>query len=166
MEARRGDLISYQWSSLVAYAQGQGPDRLVMERLLNAFELAKDGRGRRAYVLWLEKRAANEGGKVDEAAVKALRRGWYLRDPKFLDQLRKWGQSSHFNNRLVVIPGIRYKSSWLDRFVSNTQALATTSWHAAMVGRSFLRILMTGRFSLLGWERFAPAEGGGFMRGR
>ena len=85
---KRGELVSYKWSSLVAYAQGPGPDWLVIDRLLNAFELAKDGRGRRAYISWLEKRAANEGGKVDVAAMKALQRGWYLGEPTFVDQLR------------------------------------------------------------------------------
>ena len=70
-----------------------------MNHLLNAFELAKDGRGRRAYVTWLEKRAANEGGKVDDAAMKALQRG-------------NWGQVSHFNIfpekilGVIKLPGI------------------------------------------------------------
>lgn len=41
----------------------------------------KDGRGRRAYVEWLERRAQNEGGEIDEEATKALRRGWYLGEP-------------------------------------------------------------------------------------
>jgi hypothetical protein len=35
-----------------------------MERVLRAFELAKDGRGRRAYVAWLEARAATAGEKA------------------------------------------------------------------------------------------------------
>ena len=34
---------SCEWSSLVAYTQGKGPDWLVMDRLLNAFELVKVG---------------------------------------------------------------------------------------------------------------------------
>ncbi|MDP4848239.1 MAG: transposase [Akkermansiaceae bacterium] len=83
-----GKLISYKWSSLPDYARGKGPDWLVTDRVLNAFELAKDGRGRRAYVAWLEKRAANDGGKIDEEAMKALRRGWYLGEPTFADKLR------------------------------------------------------------------------------
>jgi hypothetical protein len=59
-----------------------------MDRLLNAFELAKDGRGRRAYLSWLEARAENDDGKVNDAAMKALRRGWYLGEPSFGDKLR------------------------------------------------------------------------------
>lgn len=86
---KRGKLISYKWSSLPDYVRGKGPEWLVLERVLGAFELAEDGRGRRAYVEWLEKRAANEGGKVDEAAMKALRRGWYLGEPTFADRLRE-----------------------------------------------------------------------------
>ena len=84
---KRGSLSSYKWSSLPDYARGKGPDWLVTDRLLGAFELSKDGRGRRAYVAWLEKRAANDGGKVDEAAMKALKRGWYLGEPTFADKL-------------------------------------------------------------------------------
>jgi len=84
---KRGNLVAYKWSSLADYARGKGPDWLVTDRLLNAFELAKDGRGRRAYVAWLEARAASDGGKVDEAAMKALKRGWYLGEPTFADKL-------------------------------------------------------------------------------
>jgi len=36
---------------------------MVMDRLLRAFELAEDGRGRRAYVAWLEARASENGGR-------------------------------------------------------------------------------------------------------
>ena len=84
----RGKLLSYKWSSLIDYARGKGADWLVQERVLGAFALARDGRGRRAYVEWLETRASNEGGKVDDAAMKALKRGWYLGEPSFVDKLR------------------------------------------------------------------------------
>ena len=50
-------LIGYKWSSLPCYASGKGPDWLALNRVLDAFELAKDGRGRRAYLAWLEARA-------------------------------------------------------------------------------------------------------------
>ena len=55
--------------------------------VLNSFELAKDGRGRRAYVAWLEARAAQKGGKIDPVAQEALRRGWYLGEDSFRDRL-------------------------------------------------------------------------------
>jgi REP element-mobilizing transposase RayT len=80
-------LVSYKWSSLPCYLSGKGPDWLVRDRVLGAFELAKDGRGRRAYVAWLEARA-EAGGAVGEAAMKELRRGWYLGEPTFADKLR------------------------------------------------------------------------------
>ena len=51
--------------------------------MLRAFELAEDGRVRRAYVAWLEARAANDGARIDEDAMKALRRRWYLGKPDF-----------------------------------------------------------------------------------
>lgn len=60
----------------------------MLNRVLDAFELAKDGRGRRAYVAWLEARAKSDGGKVDDKVMAALRRGWYLGEPTFADKLR------------------------------------------------------------------------------
>ena len=82
-----GKLSDYRWSSQGAYAKGVGPDWLVTERVLRAFELAEDGRGRRAYVAWLEARAAEDGGKINEEAQAALQRGWYLGEASFKDKL-------------------------------------------------------------------------------
>jgi hypothetical protein len=62
---------------------------LVMERVLRSFKLAQDGRGRRAYVAWLEARASNAGGEIDEDATAAIRRGWYLGKGTFKDRLLK-----------------------------------------------------------------------------
>ena len=56
--------------------------------MLAAFELAKDGRGRRAYVAWLEQRATNGEDGIDAEAMAALKRGWYLGEPSFADKLR------------------------------------------------------------------------------
>ena len=83
---KKGKLLGYRWSSLPSHARGNGPDWLDTERLLRAFELAGDGRGRRAYLAWLEARAAC-GGNIDEKAMKALRRGWYLGEATFGDRL-------------------------------------------------------------------------------
>ena len=58
-----------------------------MARVLKSFELAESGRGRRAYVDWLEARAANDGGEIDQAAQDALRREWYLGEQTFRDGL-------------------------------------------------------------------------------
>ena len=85
----KGTLSGYEWSSLPAYQRGKAPKWLVMDRVLSAFELAKDGRGRRAYVDWLEARAANDGGEIDEKAMQALRRGWYLGEEGFKNRLIK-----------------------------------------------------------------------------
>ena len=79
--------MDYAWSSLRDHARGKGPEWLETERVLRAFELAEDGRGRRAYVAWLEARATHNGGKIDEEAMKALRRGWYLGKPDFSQRL-------------------------------------------------------------------------------
>jgi REP element-mobilizing transposase RayT len=85
----RGPLCGYSWSSLPAYEKGRGPEWLSFDRVLRAFELARDGRGRRAYVAWLEARAANDGGQIDAEATKALKRGWYLGKESFKDRLLK-----------------------------------------------------------------------------
>jgi REP element-mobilizing transposase RayT len=84
---KKGKLTGYRWSSLPSHAKGNGPDWLETGRLLRAFELAGDGRGRRAYVDWLEARAARDDGRIDEKAMKALRRGWYLGEATFGDRL-------------------------------------------------------------------------------
>jgi hypothetical protein len=85
---KRGKLVAWKWSSLADYARGMGPGWLVFERVLAAFDLAQDGRGRRAYVAWLEQRATNDKGEIDAEAMKSLRRGWYLGEPSFVDKLR------------------------------------------------------------------------------
>ena len=81
-----GKLADYRWSSLAGYARGTGPEWLEMDRVLQSFELAKDGRGRRAYVAWLEARA-DKGGEIGEKAQAAMKRGWYLGEDTFKDQL-------------------------------------------------------------------------------
>ena len=50
---RKGALVDYSWSSLKHYSGNRGPDWLVRERVLAAFQLARNGRGRRAYVCLL-----------------------------------------------------------------------------------------------------------------
>jgi putative transposase len=83
----KGALAAYRWSSLATYASGRASPWLGTERVLKAFELARDGRGRSAYVAWLEARAANPGGAIDAAATAALKRGWYLGEESFRDRL-------------------------------------------------------------------------------
>jgi putative transposase len=78
-----------KWSSLPSYIKGNGPDWWVMERVLPSFELAQDGRGRRAYVAGVEARTNTAGGQIDEAAMQAIRRGWYLGKETFKDRLLK-----------------------------------------------------------------------------
>ena len=58
-----------------------------MDRVLEAFRLSQDRRGRAAYVSWLEARAENEGGKIDAKAMEAIRGGWYLGEEGFKDKL-------------------------------------------------------------------------------
>jgi hypothetical protein len=63
------------------------PSHAEMDRVLRSFELAETGRGRRAYVDWLEARASNPDGGIDQRALDALRRGWYLGEDSFRDRL-------------------------------------------------------------------------------
>ena len=82
-----GKLSGYRWSSLSCYSKGKGPEWLEMDRVLRSFQLAETGRGRRAYVDWLEARASNPDGGIDQRALDALRRGWYLGEDTFRDRL-------------------------------------------------------------------------------
>jgi putative transposase len=86
----RGKLVDYPWSSLRNYPKGNAPDWQPLERVLDAFHLSHDRRGRSAYVNWLESRAKNEGGQIDESAMEAIRRGWYLGEESFRDKLLGW----------------------------------------------------------------------------
>jgi REP element-mobilizing transposase RayT len=81
-----GRLTEFEWSSLPSYQHGKSPEWLVCSRVLAAHQLADDGRGRQAYVQYLEARAG-EGGNLAPAEMTALRRGWFLGDDAFRDQL-------------------------------------------------------------------------------
>ncbi len=85
----KGPLVDYPWSSLKSHQKGNGPEWLVGERILRAYNLSNDGRGRRAYVASMEVRAANHKGQIDEEAARAIRRGWYLGKETFRDKLLK-----------------------------------------------------------------------------
>ncbi len=82
-----GSLASYPWSSLRHYAKNDAPDWQPLDRVLDAFQLDHKSRGRRAYLLWLEKRAAADSGKIGDEAMAALRHGWYLGEDGFKDRL-------------------------------------------------------------------------------
>ena len=86
---QRGPLLGYPWSSLPSHHKGNGPGWLESGKILRAFQLAEDGRGRRAYLALLEARAANEDGKIDGEAMESIRRGWYLGKETFRDKLLK-----------------------------------------------------------------------------
>jgi hypothetical protein len=82
-----------------------------MDRVLQSFELAKDGRGRRAYVAWLEARA-EEGGEIGEKAQAAMKRGWYLGEDTFKDQLL--GLMEKLNGGKRTRPRRGTAESWRD----------------------------------------------------
>lgn len=83
----RGKLVDFPWSSLRHYPKGNPPPWQPMDRVLDAFKLSHERRGRVSYVTWLEARAANDGGRIGDEAMEALRRGWYLGEYGFKDKL-------------------------------------------------------------------------------
>lgn len=80
-------LKSWRWSSFPQYAGRKAPEWLVTERVVGAFHLSSEGRGRRAYASYLEERAKEREGTLTDASLKALRRGWYLGDETFRDRI-------------------------------------------------------------------------------
>ena len=56
----KGKLVDFPWSSVPQYSKGNLPAWLAIDRVLGAFKLSHDRRGRGAYVAWLEARASAE----------------------------------------------------------------------------------------------------------
>ena len=76
-------LLAYPWSSLVWYvaAREHRPDWMCVERLLGEHGIAKDSAaGRREFERRME---ACREQKADEAALRPLRRGWWLGSEAF-----------------------------------------------------------------------------------
>lgn len=81
-------LRSYRWSSFPYYARGKGPAWLHLSRVLEAFRLNPGGlRGGRSYAGYLEARAKDFEGALNDDALKELRRGWYLGEKGFGDKI-------------------------------------------------------------------------------
>lgn len=81
------ELGSWLWSSAVAYGERKRPSWLETERVLTAFALAEGRSGARAYLRYLEERAKDRKGAMNEEANRALRRGWYLGEKSFGEKL-------------------------------------------------------------------------------
>ena len=58
-EGNMGKLVDYLWSSLRYYPKGNPPEWQPMERVLDAFQLSHDRRGRVSCISW----AGSEGGE-------------------------------------------------------------------------------------------------------
>lgn len=82
-------LKEWRWSSFPVYASRRQVNWLVTDRVLRAFELAENRRGRAAYARYLEDRAKDREGSMTDESLKLLRRGWYLGDAPFRDRLLK-----------------------------------------------------------------------------
>jgi REP element-mobilizing transposase RayT len=91
-DLHRGRLEDYTWSSYPGYLQ---PDRrqqwLCVERVLGAYDLADDRRGRLEYRRFMEEQVAGivSGDDCAEADQdrSRIRRGWYLGSESFVDSL-------------------------------------------------------------------------------
>ncbi len=142
---KKGKLLGYRWSRLPGHARGNGPDWLETGRLLRAFELAGDGRGRRAYVGWLEARAACDAGTIDKIAcqVNSRRRTVPTQPKQGVLEIRTWKKSGGFGaggppdrarrNRLqpqIVAPAVSQ---------SNARGSSMSSRSANASRRSFSR---------------------------
>jgi len=80
-------LKEWRWSSFPQYAGRKTPDWLETGRVLEAFRLTPEGRGRRAYAGYLEERGKDREGTLTDGSLKELRRGWYLGDDPFRDKV-------------------------------------------------------------------------------
>jgi putative transposase len=125
---KRGALLTYPWSSLPSHHKGNGPAWLESGRILRAFQLAPDGRGRRSYVAWLEARAANENGKIDEQAMEAIRRGWYLGKESFKDKLLRILEKPKLRS------GARRRAAGAERDHGETEALRLVREGSRLLG--------------------------------
>lgn len=88
----RDKLKSYRWSSYPWYLSSRCPGWISRVRVLSSLGLKEiDARGYEAY---LEGRVLELGIKAGRQEIerqwKALRRGWYLGTPSFLDKLERW----------------------------------------------------------------------------
>ena len=80
-------LMDWAWSSFPLYGRRKAPEWLVTERVVESFRLSPEGRGRRAYVGYLEECANDREGTLTDDSLKALRRGWYLGEEGFRDKV-------------------------------------------------------------------------------
>ena len=80
-------LRAWRWSSFPAYAGSNVAEWLETGKVLRAFQLSEDGRGGKAYAGYLEARAKDRKGALSTAALEELRRGWYLGEKGFAEQI-------------------------------------------------------------------------------
>jgi hypothetical protein len=80
-------LKEWGWSSFPYYGRRKAPDWLETAKVLGAFDLSVEGRGRRAYAGYLDERARDRDGALSDESLKCLRRGWYLGDESFRDRV-------------------------------------------------------------------------------
>lgn len=103
-------LLEYSWSSLKHYRSGRGPEWLEMKRVLAAFELANNRRGRLAYVKSLELRSKDRESMKTEVSEAALRRGWYLGDESYRDKLLQLVETAVRKTRQSSVMGRAVKA--------------------------------------------------------
>jgi putative transposase len=81
-------LLDYPHSSFPGYASKKmRPAWMETAKVLRSFELDVGRRGARAYTNYLEQRASDRKGTLNDEALNELRRGWYLGEKSFGDRL-------------------------------------------------------------------------------
>jgi REP element-mobilizing transposase RayT len=80
-------LVEWRWSSFPFYGRRKAPGWMATDKVLGAFDLSVEGRGRRAYTGYLEERARDREGALSDESLRILRRGWYLGDEDFRDRV-------------------------------------------------------------------------------
>jgi REP element-mobilizing transposase RayT len=93
LDSKRPELATYRWSSFPKFVQDAVlPAWLVRSRVFTSHGLPDEGRGsRRRYAALMARRVAEEirekGAEDIAEKWKAIRRGWYIGDDAFRDQL-------------------------------------------------------------------------------
>ena len=78
-------LRDWKWSSFGQYSGKRGFPWVETTRVKAAFDLDQGGRGSRAYVRYLEERAKDRKGALNDESLAELRKGWCFGDAGFRD---------------------------------------------------------------------------------
>jgi len=93
IDVEKQSVQDYRWSSLSCYSlpPSKRPPAIMLSRVLESFYFKDTRAGRKAYLVWLQKRAVEELDPKSRQRLaierKSLKRGWYMGTEDFRDQL-------------------------------------------------------------------------------